>query len=284
MVVFAGQGDPRRTMALLWRASTPQVGRTAPGPKPALSVDAIVEVAIAVADADTMDGLSMRAVGERLGRSAMALYTYVPSKRELVDLMYDQAHAGQRSGYDLDSGWRAAVTSWTEDLWALYLRHPWLLQVSYARPVLGPHEQAVLESIVRILHETGLQPGVLRRIVGSLYNLVRGAAQTAAESRLAAEATGTSDQEWWSARSCLLDEVAPDFAQRFPMSTSLAQEPHPSPKDDWVPYLESEAKETLKVGLALLLDGIAATMTGPLAESTAECTRSRDPYGTTRIT
>src|SRR6266542_4453841 len=212
MVVFAGQGDPRRTMALLWRASAPQAGRTAPGPKPGLSVDVFVEAAIAVADADTMDGLSMRAVGERLGCSAMALYTYVPSKRELVDLMYDQAHAGQPTGYDLGSGWRAAVTSWAEDLWAL-------------------------------------------------YNLVRGAAQTAAESRLAAKATGTSDQEWWSTRSCLLDEVAPDFAQRFPMSTSLAQEPQPSPKDESVPYLESEAKETLKVGLTLLLDGVEATMT-----------------------
>jgi AcrR family transcriptional regulator len=259
MVIFAGQGDPRRTMALLWRASTPQAGRTAPGPKPGLSVDVIVEAAIVVADADTMDGLSMRAVGERLGRSAMALYTYVPSKRELVDLMYDQAHAGQPTGYDLGSGWRAAVTSWTEDLWALYMRHPWLLQVSYARPVLGPNEQAVLESIVRILHETGLEAGALRRVVGSLYNLVRGAAQTAAESRSAAEATGTSDQEWWSARSCLLYEVAPDFAQRFPMSASLGQEPHPSPTDESVPYLESEARETLKVGLTLLLDGITAT-------------------------
>jgi AcrR family transcriptional regulator len=263
VVVFAGQGDPRRTMALLWRALTPRAQRSAPGPKPGLSVDTIVAAAIAVADADTMDGLSMRAVGERLGRSAMALYTYVPSKRELVDLMYDQAHAEQPTAYDAGAGWRAAVTSWAADQWTLYLRHPWLLQVSYARPVLGPNEQAVVESIGRILHETGLDAGTLRRIVGSLYNLVRGAARTAAESRLAAAATGTSDQEWWIARSSLLAEVAPDFAQRFPVSTSLAQAPHPAPADDSVPYLETEAKATLDAGLTLLLDGIESTMRPP---------------------
>src|SRR6266511_263276 len=78
MVVFAGQGDPRRTMALLWRASAPQAGRTAPGPKPGLSVDVIVEAAIAVADADNMDGLSMRAVGKRFPCSTLAFAAALP--------------------------------------------------------------------------------------------------------------------------------------------------------------------------------------------------------------
>jgi AcrR family transcriptional regulator len=262
VVVFAGQGDPRRTMGLLWRASAVPAERTSPGPKPGLTVDAIVEAAIAIADADSLDGLSMRAVGERLGRSPMALYTYVPSKRELVDLMYDQAHAGLFLAYDLSGGWRAAVTSWAADLWSLYQRHPWLLQVSYARPVMGPNEQAVLESIARILHETGLDPRMLRRIIASLFNLVRGAMRTVTESRSAAQQTGTSDQEWWIARSCLLGEVAPDFAQRFPHSVQLGDEGHVTPTDDSVPYLEPEAKASFDVGLTVFLDGVEVSMTG----------------------
>src|SRR5919198_885317 len=67
MPVFAGQGDPARSMALLWR--TPSA-RTGPGPKPGLSVDAIVAAAIAVADADGLAGLSMRAGGARILRQA----------------------------------------------------------------------------------------------------------------------------------------------------------------------------------------------------------------------
>jgi AcrR family transcriptional regulator len=97
-----------------------------------------VAAAIAVADTDGLAGLSMRAVAERLGVTAMALYTYVPGKDELVDLMYDGAHAELPARYDLGQGWRAAVTSWATHLVGFYVRHPWTLQVSFARPVLGP--------------------------------------------------------------------------------------------------------------------------------------------------
>ena len=56
MPIFAGQGDPARSMALLWRTPGP---RTGPGPKPGLTVDAIGAAAIAVADTDGLAGLSM---------------------------------------------------------------------------------------------------------------------------------------------------------------------------------------------------------------------------------
>jgi AcrR family transcriptional regulator len=259
MTLYGGQGDPARTMALLWRAHSPagpdapRAGRAAPGPKQGLTVDAILDAAIAIADADGMDRLSMRAVGERLGTSAMALYTYVPSKRELVDLMYDHAHADWPQRYPLDGGPRAAVQAWADDLWGRYLRHPWLLQVSYARPVLGPHEQTVLESLLGVLHAAELPPDRLRPAVSALLHLVRGAAQTATEARAAAAATGTSDQQWWTERSALLSGLAPDFAQRFPRSTALAGS---SSTADYDPV--RQGKDALDGGLRLLLDGLFA--------------------------
>ena len=265
MTVFAGQGDAARSMALLWRRQTPGnaagPARTAPGPKPGLTVDAIVDAAIAVADAHGLGGLSMRAVADRLGRTAMALYTYVPGKGELLDLMHDRAHAELPAEYDLDQGWRAALTSWAEHLLAFYLRHPWALQVSQARSALGPHEQAVLESLLRILHDTGLPARVVRRVVGVMFQVVRGTAQIIAESRIATTATGVSDQEWWSTRSALLHELAPDFAERFPMTVWLGSDGVvAAPPGDSTPYLEREADETFSVGLAIVLDGIEATL------------------------
>ncbi|GAB4052209.1 TetR/AcrR family transcriptional regulator [Catellatospora paridis] len=259
MTLYGGQGDPARTMALLWRAHSPatedaprqRTGRAAPGPKQGLTVDAIIEAAIAVADADGMDRLSMRAVGDRLGTSAMALYTYVPSKRELVDLMYDHAHAGWPQTYPTGDAPRSAVLAWADDLWDRYLRHPWLLQVSYARPVLGPHEQSVLESLLGILHGADLPPQSLRPGVSALFHLVRGAAQTAAEGRAAAAATGTSDQQWWTERSALLARLAPDFASRFPHSTALGGA---SSDMDYDPV--RQARRALDGGLRLLLDGL----------------------------
>jgi AcrR family transcriptional regulator len=261
VVVFAGQGDARRSMALLWRTAGSGDVRPGPGPKPGLSVDMIVDAAIAVADADGMAGLSMRAVGERFGRTAMALYTYVPNKTELVDLMYDRALAELPTEYELGAGWRAAVTSWAEDFWAFYLRHPWMLQVSQARPVLGPNEYVVLEALLRILFETGLETGMLRSIIGALSHYVRGSVRIVAESRQAEAATGVSDEEWWFARSAMMEQAAPDFAQRFPMVVRLESDREFRPPDETVSYLEREVRETFEAGLAVLLDGIEATMT-----------------------
>jgi AcrR family transcriptional regulator len=262
VVVFAGQGDPRRSMALLWRGAASTDGHSGPGPKPGLSVDAIVDAAIAVADADGTEALSMRAVGRRLGRTAMALYTYVPSKRELLDLMYDRAIAELPGDHDLGGGWRAAATSWAEQLWAFYLRHPWVLQVSPARPVLGPNEYAVVEALVRILRASGLEPPALRRAVGTLFSFVRGAVQTVADARRAPAATGVSEEDWWFTRSAQLLEVAPDFAERFPATVWLEREGATAPDclDEHLPYLEREGTATFRAGLALLLDGIEAVV------------------------
>ncbi|MEU9016856.1 TetR/AcrR family transcriptional regulator C-terminal domain-containing protein, partial [Actinomadura sp. NPDC048394] len=231
MTVFAGQGDPRRSMDLLWRRPEPAPPVPRPGPRPGLSVEAIVDAAIAVADAEGMAALSMRAVGERLGRTAMSLYTYVPGKAELVDLMYDRALAELPASYEVSAGWRAALVAWAEDGWAFYLRHPWVLQVSQARPVLGPNEYGVLEALLGVLAVTGLDAREVRRAVAALSSVVRGAAQTVAESRQAVRATGLSEAQWWHGRAGALLEVAPGFAERFPRVAWLDAEAAPDVPD-----------------------------------------------------
>jgi AcrR family transcriptional regulator len=243
-------------MALLWRAAAAEEPR--PGPKKGLTVEEIVAAAIAIADEHGMAALSMRAVGERLGRTGMALYTYVPSKGELVDLMYDTVLVEAHHTYDFDAGWRPALTAWASDMWAFYLRHPWVLQVSQARPVLGPNEYVVLDTVFRIMFETGLSPTEIRRVTGALFQFVRAVAQVVAEARDAAAATGTTDEEWWYARSALLQEMAPDFDVRFPMVTKMAQAGGFTLDGETDPYQEQAATETFHSGLTMLLDGIAA--------------------------
>ncbi|GHE26348.1 TetR family transcriptional regulator [Streptosporangium violaceochromogenes] len=266
MTVFAGQGDPTRSMALLWGTDTPPAPgpRKTPGPKRALNLQTIVEAAIAAADANPTAEVSLRAVADRLGCTSMALYTYVPGKAELLDLMYDRAHA-ELPTHHPQGEWRAAAAAWARELRAFYLRHPWVLQVSHARPVMGPHEQAVLETLAGILLRTGLPAATLRGVTAALFHLVRGNAQTAAEARLAAAATGVPDRQWWAGRSALLQRLAPDFTERFPMSARLAT-PHPAPaRDDTTPYLEDRAEEVFTTGLAVLLEGVQATAATPPA-------------------
>ncbi|MFJ7909249.1 TetR/AcrR family transcriptional regulator [Kitasatospora sp. NPDC096204] len=249
MTVYAGQGDAHRSLALLWGApEEPRTGRS--GPKPGLSVDAIVSAGIAVADAEGMAALSMRAVGERLGRTAMALYTYVPGKAELLDLMHDRALAEIPTGRRVSGSWRDDVTAWAEELYACYLRHPWVLQVSQARPVLGPAELTAMEELLGALRPAGLPPLRLRGAVAALWQFVRGLAATTADARGAAAATGVADEEWWAGRSARLAELAPDFAERFPLLVALQSAGGGAPEDSH--------REAFRSGLAVLLDGIAA--------------------------
>jgi AcrR family transcriptional regulator len=254
--VFAGQGDPEWSLAALWGGQEPAPARR--GPRPTLSRDAIIAAAIEIADRGGLDAVSMKAVGQRLGRTGMALYTYVPGKAELLDLIYDRVHAELPTRYPIGRGWRAAARAWARDLGEFLLRHPWTLQISYARPVLGPNEQAMLETLIGILRQTGLGARVLRRSVSALLHLVRGAAQTRIDARSAADATGTASALWWRARAPRLQRAAPDFAQRFPHTTWLARQPAAGSGGDPETYFLRQADEAYAAGIELLLDGIEA--------------------------
>src|SRR5687767_2920874 len=98
---YSGAGDPTRTMQLLWGVQE----RSRRGPKPRLTVEDITRAAITLADAEGLDAVSMRRVGEQLGVTAMSLYSYVPGKAELLDLMVDRVY-GEVPRLLSDSGWR----------------------------------------------------------------------------------------------------------------------------------------------------------------------------------
>jgi len=94
-------------MALLWR--TPAPAGTRRGPKAGLDVDRIVAAAVAVADSEGLAALSMRRVAAELGVGAMTLYTHVPGKGELVDLMLDSV-LGELYVDDAPTGnWRSRL-------------------------------------------------------------------------------------------------------------------------------------------------------------------------------
>ena len=265
MTKIAAGGDPRRTMSLLWRSPTVvEPGR--PGPKASLSVDAVVDAAIALAD-EARDGtVSLRAVAGRLGCTAMALYTYVADRRQLLDLMYDQVHAGlpRPDGDD----WAARVGAWSTAILECYLRHPWVVEVSFARSVLGPHEQRALELLLAALAPARLDAADTTPIVTALFGLARSTASTIGDARRSASVS--DERAWWTARTAALADVAPDFAHRFPHSVALAGGAPGSAEateasgwttsrtDDDAPWLEQSARDAFARAVAMLLEGAAA--------------------------
>lgn len=250
-------GDPRRSMELLWgRAPAPTRG-----PKPGLDLASIVATGIEIADADGLVAVSMRRIGERLGKSAMSLYTYVPGKAELLDLMLDSVYAEFPTVHDRTGGWRPALESVARATWTLYERHPWTIQIPAARPLLSPNEFAMYEAQLAAVDGIGLSGLEMTRVVAAVIGYVRGAIKDVADTRSAAQVTGVSDDEWWNARSPLLDEMAgDDFATPYPLISRLSEEQafdqQDRADDDATPYLERDMLDTFEFGLQRLLDGV----------------------------
>jgi AcrR family transcriptional regulator len=209
---FSGGGDPARTMALLWR------DRDAPAGRAGLTVDRIVETAIALADAQGVANLSMRKVADRLGVGAMSLYTYVPGKAELLDLMVD-AVLGEVPLAPVAGGWRERLTRVAFENLAVYERHPWLLHVATARPPLGPNLVAKYDYELGALIDTGLSDVEVDTLLSAVLAYVNGAAHAAVEASLAERRSGQTDDQWWQAQAPLLEKVFD--ASRFPLAARI---------------------------------------------------------------
>jgi AcrR family transcriptional regulator len=241
----AGQGEAMRTLELLWgKAASPKRG-----PSQKTSVGEIVATAVGIADREGLSGVTMRAVGRQLDRTAMSLYTYVPGRDVLVMLMYDQVHA-ELSGPPQTKNWRRAILSWSEQVRELYVRHPWLLEVSQARPALGPHEQEVLEGVLRILAGAGVALSVRPSVTSALYSIVR----EAAKRKVEAAVESGQGAAWWAERAKALQAVAPDFADRFPESVAIARRQTRLGDPPWL----KAAEEAFTGAITLLLDGLEA--------------------------
>jgi AcrR family transcriptional regulator len=249
---YPGRGDPARSLELLWGAQKPPTR----GPKPGLSVQRIVQAAIEVADAESLQALSMRRVATELGVGTMSLYTYVPGKAELLDVMLDTVLGEVARPDGVAGGWRAKLEAYARAQWAHYHRHPWVLQVSGARALLGPNETAVFESAVRAVAGIGLSGREMIQVVALVGEYVRGAAQRAVEAAQAARHTGVTDEEWWKDREPILDRYFD--ASRYPTLAALDREGAFDPREGGLDYNVQNAVDSFEFGLPRVLDGVEA--------------------------
>jgi AcrR family transcriptional regulator len=120
------------------------------GPKPRISLADVVAAGVAIADTEGMAALSMRKVASHLGVGAMSLYTYVPGRSELVELMIDRVY-GEHAVPDPELPWQQRVEQWARETWRIYGAHPWLLDYNMARLPVGPHVLDVSEALYAAL-------------------------------------------------------------------------------------------------------------------------------------
>lgn len=106
-----------------------------------LSRDTVVEAAIALADEVGLEGVSLRALGDRLGVTAMAPYRHVRDKDDLLDAMAEEMY-GRLALPDAHTEWWEGLAGLAHSARSLLLEHPWAVPL-FGRPLSGPNGEAL---------------------------------------------------------------------------------------------------------------------------------------------
>ncbi|PWU55219.1 TetR/AcrR family transcriptional regulator [Micromonospora sp. S4605] len=141
------------------------------GPAPAHNRDDIVAAAIAIADADGLAAVSMRAVATRLETGAASLYRYLSSRDDLLDLMADRVAAELRPYPEPDGDWLDAMLRMARAQRAVHERHPWLSDLSQRASAIGPEALAFFDACLRIMAPVPATPVAKFEAIGVMNGI-----------------------------------------------------------------------------------------------------------------
>ncbi|CAL9478911.1 TetR/AcrR family transcriptional regulator C-terminal domain-containing protein [Streptomyces sp. Tu 3180] len=166
------------------------------GRRPAYSREAITAAAVALADAEGLDAVTMRRVAAQVGAGVMSLYSYAPDRETLVELMVDHVSGELSPAAPPTGDWRADLKAVAHLQRSHMLRHPWLPAALATHRTPGPNTLAFLEHALAVLRPTGLDGGTKLEIFAQLTAFVAGhvaheiaqAAASRSSGRAAAEA------------------------------------------------------------------------------------------------
>ncbi|MDQ0767379.1 AcrR family transcriptional regulator [Pseudarthrobacter defluvii] len=152
---------------------------SAPGStKTRLSRDIVLAKALELVDAEGLEALSMRRLGQELGRDPMSLYRYAENRAALLDGVAELVLV-ELSIQSADPDWKAQLRALAHDLRRQALRHPNVVPLLVTRPLSTPlglrplGTLRPLEQILSLLVAAGFEPAdalhVYRAYYGFLY-------------------------------------------------------------------------------------------------------------------
>ena len=175
-------------------------------PRPAqIDRDSVLAAALAVADADGVAGLSMRAVAERLGVTAMALYRHVGDKQELLDGLVERLLL-ELPLPDPALSWQDRLAAMATAMRQTARAHPQVFPLLLQRPAATSGARRVREAVYQALRDAGAPENQVPRIERVLSTFALGFAASEAAGRFS---VGTRDLDldlaWFS--ECVLNSL-----------------------------------------------------------------------------
>jgi AcrR family transcriptional regulator len=228
--------------------SAPRTARPRRRAEPVLSFDRIIAAAVVIADAEGLDGLSMRRVASELGAAPMSLYRHVEDKDDLLLGMMDRTLREAPLPDEAPADWRASLEVAARALWAAFRRHPWLAAaLSLTRPQAVAGGLAYTEWVLEALWRAGLRTTVAFDVHLTLFTFIRGTAINLESEAAAQAASGLTGEEWMVDQELRLRAVT--AGGRFPHFERLVDGEY-----------DLDLDGLFERGLRYLLDGLTAEM------------------------
>jgi AcrR family transcriptional regulator len=205
-----------------------------------LSRTRTLEVALAVADADGIEAVTMRRLGRELGVEAASLYHHVNGKDQILDGLVDVV-AAEIELPKPSPDWREATTERSRRTREVLLRHPWAVSLMASRTSPGPATLALLEAGIRCFREGGFSVRSAAHAISTVDSFVHGFVLQEVNLPFRGEAE-------LAAMTSAIMEAFP--ASSFPYLFEMTVEHVLQPGYDYGNEFES--------GLTLVLNGVAA--------------------------
>lgn len=222
---------------MVLRSENPQRRATAP------DLPEIVATAVALADRQGLEAVSLRRVATALRSGTASFYRVLDSRNALVDHMVDTV-LGQHLPPEPSGGWRARLAALARNRRAMICAHPWLGTELAGRPAIGPNALIHHERALAAASAYADDPTAASSAVETVLAYVLGAtARELAEVRTRL-LSGLTQEQW-------RDNVAPYLQQALNTGSypHLARMVHMA--------ADLDADERFERGLACILAGLA---------------------------
>jgi len=209
--------------------------------KPALTRAGIVSAAVRVMRSEGLERVTMRRLAQELDTGPASLYVYVRNASELRVAVLDELLSGVDLGAVTADGdcWERLNTVLGSYL-SVLLEYPELAWSALRTHSSGPHYLALVEAVLALLHEAGVDD---RTAAWAVDLLLQVATATGAEQVSRRENPGRRSE--WDA---LEDAVAHADAGRYPRIHALGTE-----------LMSGTGEGRIDWGLTVLKNGILAT-------------------------
>jgi len=133
----------------------------------------VLQRAVAVADGEGLEAVTMRRLARELGVEAASLYHHVSGKDEILDGLVDMVSAEIELPSRTD-GWRPGIRQRAHNTRAVLRRHPWAVALMASRTTPGPATLRLLDAGIGCLREGGFSVEAAAHAISAIDSYVHG--------------------------------------------------------------------------------------------------------------